>query len=77
MSIRMSELERGVHIERESLREEINRNSQEIGRCEKRLKERTDEHMAMNLSRMTKEAEQRELRLREVKNATRADSWDS
>ena len=63
MSIRMSELERAVHIE--SLREEINRNRQEVGRSEKRLKERTDEHMAKNLSRMTREAEQRELRLRD------------
>ena len=65
MSIRMSELERAVHIERESLREEINRNRQEVGMSEKRLKERTDEHMAKNLSRMTREAEQRELRLRD------------
>ena len=65
MSIRMSELERAVHVERESLREEINRNRQEVGRCEKRLKERTDEHIAKNLSRMTREAEQRELRLRD------------
>ena len=54
MSIRMSELERDVHIERESLREEINRNRQEAGRSEKRLKERTDEHIAKNLSRMTR-----------------------
>ena len=65
MSIRMSKLERAVHIERESLREEINRNRQEVGRSEKRLKERTDEHMAKNLSRMTREAEQREIRLRD------------
>ena len=65
ISIRMSELERAVHIERESLREEINRNRQEVGRSEKRLKERTDDHMAKNLSRMTREAEQRELRLRD------------
>ena len=65
LSIRMSELEKAVHIERESLREEINRNRQEVGRSEKRLKERTDEHMAKNLSRMTREAEQRELRLRD------------
>ena len=65
MSIRMSELERAVHIERESMREEINRNRQEVGRSEKRLKERTDEHKAKNLSRMTREAEQRELRLRD------------
>ena len=63
ISITMSELERAVHIERESLRE-INRNRQEVGRSEKRLKERTDEHMTRNLSRMTREAEQRELRLR-------------
>ena len=65
MSIRMSELERAVHIERESLREEINPNRQEVGRSKKRLKERTDEHIAKNLSRMTREAEQRELRLRD------------
>ena len=64
MSIRMSELERAVHIERESLREEINRNRQEVDRSEKRLKEKTDEHMTRNLSRMTREVEQRELRLR-------------
>ena len=60
MSIRMSELERAVHVERESMREEINRNRQEVGRSKKRLKERTDEHIAKNLSRMTREAEQRE-----------------
>ena len=65
MSIRMSELERAVHIERESLREEMNRNRQEVGRSEKRLNERTDDHIAKNLSRMTREAEQRELRLRD------------
>ena len=65
MSIRMSELERAVHVERESLREETNRKRQDVGRSEKRLKERTDEHIAKNLSRMTREAEQRELRLRD------------
>ena len=65
MSIRMSELERAVHIERESLREEINRNRQEVGRSKKRLKERTDEHLAKNLSQMTREAEQKESRLRD------------
>ena len=64
ISLRMSELERAVPIERESLREEINRNRQ-VGRSEKRLKERADEHTAKNLSRMTREAEQRELRLRD------------
>ena len=50
MSLRMSELERAVHIERENLREEKNRSRQEVGRSEKRLKERTDEHIAKNLS---------------------------
>ena len=60
MSIRMSEIERAVHVKRESMREEINRNSQEVGRSEKRLKERTDEHLAKNLSRITREAEERE-----------------
>ena len=65
MSIRMSELERAVHVERESLREEINRNRQEASRSEKRLKERTDEHLAKNLWRLTREAEQRDLRLRD------------
>ena len=65
MSLRMSELERAVHVERENLREEINHNRQEVSRSEKRLKERTDEHLAKNLSRMTREAEHRELRLRD------------
>ena len=37
MFIRMSELERAIHVERESLREEINRNRQEVGRSEKTL----------------------------------------
>ena len=60
MSIRMSELERAVHVERESLREEINRNRQEASRSEKRLKERTDEHLAKNLLLLTREAEHRE-----------------
>ena len=61
MSIRMSEIERADHVERESLREEINRNKQEASRSEKRWKERADEHLAENLSRLTREAEQREL----------------
>ena len=65
MSIRMSELERAVHIEKESLREETNRNRLEVGRSKKCLKERKDEHIAKKLSRMTREAEQRELRLRD------------
>ena len=65
VSIRMSELERAVPVERENLREEINRNKQEVGRSEKSLKERTDEHLAKNLSQVTREAEQRESRLRD------------
>ena len=56
MSLRMSELERAVHIERKNLREEINRNKQEVTRSEKRLKARTDEDLAKNLSRMTRNA---------------------
>ena len=36
MSIRMSELEKAVHVERESLREEINRNRQKVSRSKKR-----------------------------------------
>ena len=43
MSIRMSELEKAVHVERENMREEKNRNRQDVGRSEKRLKERTEE----------------------------------
>ena len=65
MSLRISEQERAVHFERESLREEINRNRQENSRSKKRLKERTDECLAENLSRITREAEQRETRLRD------------
>ena len=62
----MSELEREDHVERENRRKEINRNTQEVSRSKKkRLKERTDEHLAKNLSRMTREAEQREIRLRD------------
>ena len=65
VSLRMSELERAVHVERESLRDEINRNRQVVSRSEKRLMQRTDEYLARNLSRMTREAEQRETRLRD------------
>ena len=63
MSIRMSELERAVHLERESLRVEINRNRQEVSRSKNRLKGKTGEHLARNLSRITREAEKREKRL--------------
>ena len=65
ITLRISDLERAVHVERESLREEINRNRQEVSRNEKRLKEMTGEHLAKNLSRMTTEAEQREVQLRD------------
>ena len=50
MSLRFSELKRAVHVERESLREEINSNRQEVSRSEKRLKKRTAEHLAKNVS---------------------------
>ena len=65
ITLRLSELERSVHVERENLREEINRNRQEVSRSEKRLKERTDEHLPKNLPRMTREAVQRGIRLRD------------
>ena len=40
----MSDLERAVNVERESLREEINRNRQRASKNEKSLKERTDKY---------------------------------
>ena len=55
MSLRMSEQERAVHVERESLREESNRNRQEVRGSEKRLEERKEEHLAKNLSRRTRD----------------------
>ena len=56
----------GEQNEQMSIRmSETNRNKEEVGRSEKRLKEIRDEHIAKNLSRMTREAEQRELRLRD------------
>ena len=64
ISIRMSKLERAVHDEREILREKINRNKLEASKSNKCLKERTDDYLARNLSRMTREAEEREKRLR-------------
>ena len=60
MSLRMSDLELEANVERESLQEEINRNRQEASRREDGLKESTDEYLATNLSRMTREAEERE-----------------
>ena len=80
--LEMSELERAVHVERESLREDINRNRQEVGRSEKRLKERTNMHMAKNLhiandKRSGTERVTLKRRHGEVKNSERAVSWDS
>ena len=57
MSIRMSDLERAVHVERESRLEEKNRNRQEVSKKEKRFKKRTEEHLPRNLSQMTRKAE--------------------
>ena len=51
MSTRNSELERAVHVERVSLRKEINRIRQEVSRSEKHLEERADKCLAKNLSR--------------------------
>ena len=64
MSLRISELDKAIHVERENLREEINCNRQEVSRSKKRLEERTNEYLADNLLRMTREAEQRETPLR-------------
>ena len=64
MSLRISELERAVHVERESLREEISRNRQEVSRSEKLLKKRTDEYVAKSFSRKMRETEERERRSR-------------
>ena len=47
------------------MREEINRNRQKVSRSEKRLKKSNDEHLAKNLSRMTMQAEQKGIRLRD------------
>ena len=44
MSIRLNELEKGDHVQRESLRMEVNRNRQEVSKSEKRLKDRTVEY---------------------------------
>ena len=81
MSMRMIELERVVHVERESLREEINRNRQEIGRSEKRLKERTDEQFGQDFVTNDKGSGTKRVRVKrrhgEVENSTRADSWNS
>ena len=59
MSLKLSELERAFPAGR------VQPQQTRISRSKKRLKERTDEHLAKNLSRMTREAEQRELRLRD------------
>ena len=61
----MSELERAVHIERGCLREEILRKKTGGQSKRKALKETMDDYLPRNLSRMTREAEQREKRLRD------------
>ena len=64
MSVRMSELEIAVHVEREILREEFIRNRQEVSKSEKRSKEMMDEYSAKNLLWITREADEREKWLR-------------
>ena len=59
MSIKMRKLKRAIHVERESLREEINRNRHEVSRSEERLKEMTEEYLARSLSRRTREAKEK------------------
>ena len=81
MSIRMSKLERAVHIERESLREEINRNRQEVGRIKKTLERKNGrahgEELVANDKRSGTERNTLKRRHGEVKNSARAVSWDS
>ena len=81
MSIRMSELERAVHIERESLREEINRNRQESWQKRKTLERKNgrtyDEELVANDKRGGTEGVTLKSRHGEVKNSARAVSWVS
>ena len=75
----MSEIERAVEVKRETLREEILRNKQEISQNEKRVEERTNEYLARNLSGMTREAERLttvEQRYGATSDSTRASSRD-
>ena len=65
ISNRRIELGRELFTLSESLREEIHSNKQEVSQSEKSVKERTDEHLARSLSRMTRETFPREQRLRE------------
>ena len=60
----MSEIEKAVCVEEESLQEEINRNRQAVSKSLRRSKERIDEYLARFLSRMTREVEEREKLLR-------------
>ena len=64
MSVRMSELEIAVHVEREILREEFIQNRQEVSKSEKRSKEMMDEYWVKNLLWITREADEREKWLR-------------
>ena len=76
MSLRMSELERAAHIERESLREEINRNRQEVGIKRKNGRALSEELVA-NEKRSGTERVTLKRRHGEVENSARAVSWDS
>ena len=76
MSLRMSELERAAHIERESLREEINRNRQEVGIKRKNGRALSEELVA-NDKRSGTERVTLKRRHGEVENSARAVSWDS
>ena len=55
-SIRSSELERAVHIERDNFLKEVARNSQETRQNEKRINERTNDLLAKKMSRKNREA---------------------
>ena len=70
--------ERAIHVERESLQEEIKRNRQEVGRSEKRLKEKKhSEELVANDKISGTERVKIKGRHGEVKNPTRAVSWNS
>ena len=77
MSIRMSELEKAVHVERESLREESNRNRQEVKKLEGKNGRAHSEELVTNDKRSGTERVTLKRRHGEVKNSARAVSWDS
>ena len=61
----LSDLKSETHIEREGLRGEILRSKNEPSQNEKPVMERTDDYLARNFVALTREAEQREQRLRD------------